>query len=305
MLLTNRAAREAVEFVEAAKAAGYDLIKMYEIDGEAFDSAVATARRLNIPIAGHPPAKGSPTSLDQVIRARYRSVEHLLGFPAYLERDASASAPPASARETVNGWPVELVLDDAKLRRIAQELARAGIWNCPTQVLYETFTWDSDTIERWPGARIFYGDSMLRLLRKDRSSSAERANARVVFETRGRIIKALHDAGAGLLLGTDVGVLGLTPGFTAHRELADFVAAGLTPYQALATGTRNVAAYFGTLDSAGTIAVGKRADLVLLNGNPLHDIRVTAAPAGVMLGGRWLSRAELDARLDTIKGTSD
>ena len=72
---------------------------------------------------------------------------------------------------------------------------------------------------------------------------------------------------------------------------------GLTPYQALLTGTRNIAQYLGILDSSGTVAVGKRADLVLLHGNPLEDITHTREPAGVMLAGRWLDAAELSARL--------
>jgi imidazolonepropionase-like amidohydrolase len=109
-----------------------------------------------------------------------------------------------------------------------------------------------------------------------------------------QLVKALQDAGAGLLLGTDAPLLrgGI------HAELEALVKlAGLTPYQALVTGTRNVAQYFGTLDSAGTVTVGKRADLVLLSGNPLQDIRHTREPAGVMVAGRWLDRAALDQGL--------
>jgi adenine deaminase len=86
-------------------------------------------------------------------------------------------------------------------------------------------------------------------------------------------------------------------GFGVHRELQALVRAGLTPYQALATGTRNVAAYFGNLRTEGTVAVGKRADLVLLTGNPLDDITHTMNPAGVMVNGRWLSRAAIDRGL--------
>jgi hypothetical protein len=105
-----------------------------------------------------------------------------------------------------------------------------------------------------------------------------------------QIVKALQEAGVGLLLGQD-------DGFDVHHELAALVRAGLTPYQALRTGTHNPAQYFGILDSAGTVAVGKRADLVLLSGDPLRDIRHTREPAGVMIGGRWFDRAALDRRL--------
>ena len=107
------------------------------------------------------------------------------------------------------------------------------------------------------------------------------------------LLKVEHNAGVELLLGTDElpwqGVI--------TRELQAFVAAGLTPYQALRAGTRNVAAYFRTLAESGTIAVGKRADLVLLMGNPLQDVRYTAQPAGVMRAGYWVPRAEIDRRL--------
>ena len=82
------------------------------------------------------------------------------------------------------------------------------------------------------------------------------------------------------------------------------VRAGLTPYQALAAGTRNMAAYLGRLDVAGTVAVGKQADLVLLNGNPLRSVAHAARPAGVMVGGRWLARTALDARLDSLEAGS-
>jgi hypothetical protein len=109
-----------------------------------------------------------------------------------------------------------------------------------------------------------------------------------------RLVKALQDADVKMLLGGDDGALSLT---SVHGELIAMVRAGLTPYQSLLTGTRNVAEYFHLLDSAGTVAVGKRADLVLLSGNPLENIRHTLEPAGVMIAGRWFDRAALDQRL--------
>jgi imidazolonepropionase-like amidohydrolase len=102
------------------------------------------------------------------------------------------------------------------------------------------------------------------------------------------------------LTGTDAPTLFLVPGFSLQRELQAFVTAGLTPYQALVASTRNVARYFGTLHESGTVAVGKRADLVLLRGNPLQDIAQTQAPAGVMVNGRWIARAEIDERLKRL-----
>jgi imidazolonepropionase-like amidohydrolase len=114
---------------------------------------------------------------------------------------------------------------------------------------------------------------------------------------RRRILKGLHDAGVPILLGSDAPQLWNAPGFSATRELGTYVAAGLTPWQALATGTRNVAAHLGNSAEAGTIATGKRADLILLDANPLTDIGNVARRAGVMVGGRWIARAEIEERL--------
>jgi len=185
-----------------------------------------------------------------------------------------------------------------KIRELAVATRRAGVWNCPT--LYIAMT---------------------------------NLEPPLTLQLHGQIIQALQEAGAGLLLGSDqlqarrrdsvlaqfgssdanlIQEEARTPaqdqletlyGFAGatHRELQMLVLkAGLTPYQALSMGTRNVAAFYGTSDSTGTIAVGKRADLVLLDGNPLTDIRQTERIAGVMLGGRWLDLATLDQRTAEI-----
>jgi imidazolonepropionase-like amidohydrolase len=99
-----------------------------------------------------------------------------------------------------------------------------------------------------------------------------------------QLVKTLHEAGVGMFLAED-------DGFDVHDELAALVRAGLSPYQALLTGTHNPAQYLGLLDSSGTVAVGKWADLVLLAGNPLADVRHAREPAGVMIAGRWLDQA--------------
>jgi predicted amidohydrolase YtcJ len=87
-----------------------------------------------------------------------------------------------------------------------------------------------------------------------------------------------------------------------YDELLALVQAGLTPYEALVTSTRNIAEYFGRLDELGTVAVGKQADLALLDGNPLANIRSTLEPAGVMIRGHWLDRTALDRQLVAFPG---
>jgi imidazolonepropionase-like amidohydrolase len=146
----------------------------------------------------------------------------------------------------------------------------------------------------WPAAGV---DAWANQTAGMRSGGATMAQREKYTALRRTLIKRLHQNGVKFLLGSDAPQVWNVPGFSVRRELALLVAAGLTPYQALETGTRNVAEHFGTLDQTGTVAAGKRADLILLDANPLTDIAAVGRQAGVMLGGRWLDRAEIDRRL--------
>jgi imidazolonepropionase-like amidohydrolase len=115
----------------------------------------------------------------------------------------------------------------------------------------------------------------------------------------------MHKAGIPFLAGTDTppGVY-IFPGFSLHQELQRFVAAGFTPLEALQTATLNPAKFLGMQDRLGTIEKGKLADLVLLDANPLENIRNTEAIAGVVVNGRYLSRAELDKLLRSVEAAA-
>ena len=132
------------------------------------------------------------------------------------------------------------------------------------------------------------------------ATPAERAR---YLDVRRRLIKALHAGGVGLLLGSDGPQVWNVPGFSVHRELRYLVQAGLTPWQALETGTRNVAVFFGTAAERGSIAPGRRADLVLLDGDPLADIANSSRIAAVVLGGRLLTKDDIDKRLAGFRTT--
>ena len=103
-----------------------------------------------------------------------------------------------------------------------------------------------------------------------------------------------------MLLGSDAPQVFNVPGFSLHRELTAIVASGLTPFEALRTGTANPAVFFDAADDFGTIRAGLAADLVLVSRNPLADVSALARPEGVMVRGRWLDRAEFDRGLAEI-----
>lgn len=292
------AARRAVE---EQKAAGYDLLKIHPgLSRAAFDTLVATARRVGIPFAGHVP---DDVGIARAIEAGYASIEHLDG---YLEGMLSDGAPIKPAESAFFGMNLGEHLDEAKLPALVRATKAAGVWNAPTQVLMENLitAGSAEELARRPEMRYVpaaavaqWSEAKNTMLQETGSTQA---SARRMIEVRRRLIKALHDAGAGLLLGSDAPQVWNVPGYSTHRELESLVAAGLTPWQALETGTRNVAAYLGTTEETGTIQAGKRADLVLLQADPLADIRNTTRRAGVMVRGRWLPQAEIEARLDAI-----
>jgi imidazolonepropionase-like amidohydrolase len=121
-----------------------------------------------------------------------------------------------------------------------------------------------------------------------------------VIELRRKIFRALKAANAPIALGTDSPQMFSVPGFSTHRELELMVELGFTPYEAIESGTLKVAQYFGTVSETGTVAQGKRADLILLNANPLENISNTERRAGVVVNGRWLPEKDVQQRLEQI-----
>jgi imidazolonepropionase-like amidohydrolase len=119
-----------------------------------------------------------------------------------------------------------------------------------------------------------------------------------------RLTAGLRDAGVPLLAGTDPFVPCVIPGFSMKEELEQLHEAGLTNYQALQTATINAARFLGNSGEAGTVALGKIADLVLLNANPLHNIDNTFAQGGVMLHGRWFTKSVLQKNLELAAAQS-
>ena len=283
---------DAATLIPRYKAAGFDFIKIHDEDRETLDSVAAVAHRVGMAIVGHVP---EGMSFEDVRRAGYRSVEHLNEFiPSNVPDSATLVA----------AWGG----DTAHMRALARETQQAGMWNCPTLRFIELHTLadDSEPMRQQPGLPYMTPRTFtLWAIQLPATESQYVSLTNAVRRAARQLTKALQDAGAGVLSGTDASTPYLVPGFSLHQELQALVRAGLTPYQALVTSTRNVAQYFGTLPESGTIAVGKRADLLLLDANPLLNITNTTHQTGVMIGGRWVPRTSLDAQLTKAVGTLD
>ena len=293
--------QSALSMVAEQKRAGYDFLKIHPgIRREVFDSLSAAAQRAGIRLAGHVPLD---VGLERALEARYASIDHLDG---YVEAMVPSNAPVTAAESELFGLNLGEHLDTTRLPSLVQATRKAGVWNVPTQTLMENLgpSVSNEALARRPEMRFVPAATLSEWTQEKnsilRETGSSAASAQRTLETRRKLIRALHAGGAGLLLGSDAPQIYNVPGFSIHRELEALVAAGLTPYQALETGTRNVAVFFGTSGQTGTVAEGKRADLVLLDGNPLTNIRNTGRRSGVMLRGRWLPQAEIDSRLAGI-----
>ena len=284
----------ATAAVVAQKAAGYDLLKIHPgVPRDAFDALDAKADELGIPFAGHVPRQ---VGLQRALDAKYASIDHLDGYVEALANEPESS--PFFGLGVINQ------VDESKIGKVVEATKAAGVWQVPTQVLMDSLLSEEspEKMREWPEmkyAPAVWLDEWVK--QKQQMTQKFSAADRQKFLTlRRKILKALLDAGVPFALGSDAPQWWNVPGFSAHRELKSLVAAGFTPFQALQTGTVNPARYFGTSASTGTIASGFRADLLLLDANPLEDIGNTTRIAGVMLNGRWMSRAELDKRLGQI-----
>ena len=294
-------AATARRMVIEQKQAGYDFLKIHPgLSRETFDALARTADSVGIRFAGHVPAA---VGIERALEARYASIDHVDGYVEYLANWQPGGEDPAG----FFGFNLADRADETELADIARRTREAGVWVVATQALMDGFVTpeDPEAMGRRPELRYLPGPVVTNWVQAKRTALSQptydAGRAARFVALRGRIIKALRDAGVGLLLGADSPQVMNVPGFSIHRELAVLVAAGLTPYQALETGTRNVAVYFGVLDQAGTVAAGKMADLVLLDGNPLADITYTARVAGVVTRGRWLARTEIERRLAEVE----
>lgn len=291
----------ATRLVEEQKAAGYDFLKLHPgLSRPVFDAMDAAADRVGIPFAGHVPAD---VGLRRALEARYASIDHLDGYVEALAGQEQRYDPQQAG---FFGFGLTDRVDESRIPALAAATRSAGVWNVPTQTLMEHLASpdDPEVMARRPEMRYMPAQTVAQWVERKREFqrapgfSPERA--RRYLEIRRRLIKALHDAGAGLALGSDAPQWWNVPGFSARRELESMVTSGLTPYQALATGTRAPADFFGARSEWGTVEAGRAADLVLLDADPLQDVRNLWKQAGVMVRGRWLPQSEIEQRLEAI-----
>jgi Amidohydrolase family len=289
---TASTVEEARREVREQKQAGYDHLKILGgMRPEVYDAIAETAKQGNISFVGHvPPEVGAFHSME----AGQKSIDHMDGYLETLGPGIDS-------------------IDESKIPALVSAAVKSGVWTVPTMAVWDNF-YSNETgdqfRERLPELKYLpksHVNGWVQSKNRTVQMAAQRKGGggfgrggqpgERVMVVRRRMLRALHEGGAKIAFGTDAPQLFNVPGFSIHHEMPIMVQCGFTPFEVLQSATVNPAEYWGIQDEAGTIAKGKRADLVLLEANPLDSVANVAKRAGVMVHGRWLPESEIQARL--------
>lgn len=285
-----------------------DFIKVLSrLPRDAYLALLDRARKWGLPVAGHVP---DTVTVEEAVTARQSSIEHLSNvLLACSSEERKILGPRANAIERKD-WNSVLAFDEhalttfdfKKADTLMERMARYASYQTPTLVMLRRMTYaDADEVARDP--RLRYIPAAIRKTwndpREDKKKQPEAALALFdrEYEKDCYLVDRMQKGGVPIMAGTDTGDPYTFPGYDLHRELQLLVKAGLTPLQALRAATIVPAEYLDSDESLGTVAPGRVADLVLLDADPLKDIRNTQRISAVVLGGKYLSRAKLDSML--------
>jgi hypothetical protein len=278
---------------------GADFVKVYSLlPRTAYFGIADESRQQGIPFVGHVPFS---VSAREASEAGQKSIEHLTGIilasstkePDLRQELMQANSP--ANRSRIEAKALE-TYDEKKAAELFKVFVKNETWQCPTLTVLRSTAFQDERQFRNDPRLAFIPRPILERwsVRLANRSEESYANAKRVFQKELEIVGAMKRARVPFLAGTDTGNPFCFPGFSLHDELALLVIAGLTPTEALRAATVNPAKFLGVDKSLGTIEVGKLADLVLLNANPLEDIRNTQRIYAVVSNGRLFDRKALD-----------
>ncbi len=274
-----RSPTQATARVEQQVEEGWDLLKVHPgLTLDEYDAMAERATELGIDFAGHVPAD---VGLVRALEAGQRTLDHLDGLIIYLGGETKA-------------------ISEEDMRAAARLTREAGTGVVPTSALWITLLQaaDRETLFSVPGLEYMPANTVASWRSRYDAGSGAPQNMHV--ENRRRLLKILHEEGVEVLFGTDAPQVFSVPGFSIHLEIEEMKASGLSNADILTSATSAIGAHFADEDTFGVIAPGARADLVLLDGNPMEDLAALKEPAGVMYRGNWLSREMIEQELSEI-----
>lgn len=285
-----KTAEQGAAMVEAQKKAGYDFLKLHPgLTPETFGAIAQKAHELKIPFSGH---VSYTVGVWRAIDAGYATIDHMDGF---IESLVPGIENIAESDAGLFGMFIGHRADMSRLPALLKALKEKKIWVVPTQCLSEKWFGPEGPETPAKAPELIYIDQQTRAKwvqsKKDLLENPKYNAAEIMkfIELRRKLVLACQTNGVKILLGSDAPQVFDVPGFSTHDELAYYVAAGLTPYQALQTGTVNVGEFLGIKD-LGLIKSGAPADLILLSDNPIKSIEATRKIEGVIMNGKWIGK---------------
>ncbi|MEQ8524398.1 amidohydrolase family protein [Gracilimonas sp.] len=275
---------QARERVRQQKEEGWDLLKVHPgLTRPEYDAMAETANEIGIHFGGHVP---QDVGIIHAIEMGQLTMDHIDGYVAYLNQFEG------SEKKT-------------KMAEIIQMTKDAGVWIVPTQALWETIIGAADYEAMKQYDELKYIPDAVKQnyfnFAENPQTGYAMGDPQAQAELRRKLLEEMNKAGVKILMGTDAPQLFSVPGFSIHRELPLMKEANMTNYEIIRSGTKNVGEYFADWDDFGTIAEGQRADLILVNQNPLEDLSAIRNHSGVMVQGTWYSREMIDKKLAEIE----
>lgn len=277
-------ANEITKALDSLQQIPVDFVKIYDsrISGENYLNTIRQAEKRNLITSGHMPFT---VTLEETITAGVDAVEHLY----YVMKGCSANEKEITERllsNEIGFWDAMPLLMESYSDSTAQEtfaqLKAKDVYVVPTLHIGETLSF-LDEFDHTKDLYLKYMNKAIiktyegRIKRALQSTDKQIQDRKELQRFFGKLAKSLHDSGVGLLAGSDSGAFNsyTYPGISLHKELEQMVANGIPPLAALRTSAYNGAKFLKKDEDFGSVAPGKVADIVILNGNPLEDITQT------------------------------
>lgn len=306
-ITTPESGRQAVRML---KARGVDFIKIQSgVPRDAYFAIADETRHSGLEFEGHVP---DSIRAQEAINAGQRTFEHLIGIfeSSSADQNIYLKGSYGDKQGTKTVGKLLAAYEPKREQQIIHLIAAHHVWQCPT-LYWERGQWLVDSIDFHNDPDIAYAPqswvrklwpSMQKQIADSLDTDPLATRERFVQHELG-IVHRLQAAGVPFLAGTDAPAgVDLLPGISLHRELEQFVAAGFTPLQALQTATINPAIFLHRTADFGTVESHKLADLMLLDRNPLEDIRNTRTVSAVFLDGQYFSTDQIDMLRTQLKG---